>query len=1098
MRRDSSLGNQPLMDLGKDKTVQQLVERLLKRKPSDPPISLAGTWGSFARLLAAYVYQTLQRPVLFVCAHIDDADAAGDDLQVFSGRAAETLPVWEVPDATADAADEIGSQRIRLALNLARQREKGPVCPFLLSTSIQALIQPVPSITNLLEGGLTLQTGRPYDLEELEGKLLDWGFESVEQVDIPGQFARRGGILDIYPSAVVFEGSTEQSETKPIRIEFFGDTVESIRTIDLDTQRSGGSLKWVQIVNPSGQQVFETGELFLNLLPEETIVFLEEPVELAEVAEVFFSRVDNPKGLYRWESVYQALQRFSAVEISRFAHQAQTLPLAVGSILELEQRQAATWKDHKQILTALLDKARENDVFLYCENHAEIHRIKEIIQESGDRIPPTFHLEIGAIHQGFCIRSLKVLVAAHHELFGRSLMRRRVRTIRTASPVDSLLDLNKGDIIVHVSYGIGKYRGIESIQTHGQTQEYLTLEYADKVKIHVPASQIHLVHKFVGTMPTRPPLSKIGSKKWEQQKQRVAQHVQELAEELLQVQAKRQQIGGFAFGPDTHWQTEFEEAFAYEETPDQQKAAEEIKQDMEAAVPMDRLLCGDVGYGKTELAMRAAFKAVCAGKQVAVLVPTTVLSVQHGKTFSERFADFPVRIAVLNRFTPPAQVRQILSDARQGRLDILIGTHRLLSDDVGFHDLGLLIIDEEQRFGVEHKERLKRFRVNVDILTLTATPIPRTLHMSLLGLRDISSLATPPLDRRSVVTHICRYDPETIRKAILFEVSRDGQVFYLYNRVRTIEQEAARLRMILNDPKIRVDVVHGQMGKHHLEEAMIRFVTGQTQVLVCSTIIEAGLDIPNANTLIVRDADRFGLAQLHQLRGRVGRYKHRAYAYLLLPENRPVSPLAARRLKAIEDFSQLGAGFRIALRDLEIRGAGNLLGPEQSGHIHTVGYEMYCRLLAEAVRRLKNEPAVHPPETQIDLGFAGVIPRSYIASDRQRMEVYRRLGQASTLEDIEQIENELRDIFGPIPPKVQQVLQITQIRVLAQRHGLKSILLQGADLVFRFSDRARPADLFARAPGRIAVPDPETVYMRLEKSCLEPSTLLAILRKLLR
>ncbi|HOK65580.1 MAG TPA: transcription-repair coupling factor [Anaerohalosphaeraceae bacterium] len=1098
MRDGSCSGTHQSMDLGKDKTVRQLLERLRGRTPSDPPIAVEGTWGSFARLLAAYVHQELQRPVLFVSAHIDDADDAGDDLEVFSGRAAETLPVWESPQAALDAADEIGSQRVRIALNLARRQRGGSIRPFLMSASIQALMQPVPSADSLLGGGLTLQVGNAYDIENLAAKLLEWGFEPVEQVDIPGQFARRGGILDIYAAAAVSEQSQEASAAEPIRIEFFGDEIESIRTIDLDTQRSGRSLKWVQIVNPPAQQVFDKSELFFNLLPEETIVFLEEPLELAEVAEVFLSRLEDPRGFYRWESIYQAVRRFSAVEISRFGGGAEALRLDVGSIQELEHRQAGTWKDHKQTLAALLDKARDYDVFLYCENHAEIQRTKEILQEEGRTIPLSFHLELGTVHQGFCIRSLKVIVASHHELFGRSLMRRRVRAIRTASPVDSLLDLTKGDIVVHVSYGIGKYVGMESIPMHGQMQEYLTLEYADKVKIHVPVSQIHLVHKFVGTMPTRPPLSKIGTKKWEQQKQRVAQHVQELAEELLQIQAKRQQMGGFAFGPDTHWQKEFEEAFAYEETPDQLKAAEEIKRDMEAPVPMDRLLCGDVGYGKTELAMRAAFKAVCAGKQVAVLVPTTVLSVQHGRTFAERFADFPVSIAVLNRFTPPAQVRQILSDARQGRLDILIGTHRLLSDDVGFHDLGLLIIDEEQRFGVEHKERLKRFRVNVDILTLTATPIPRTLHMSLLGLRDISSLATPPLDRRSVVTHVCRFDPETIRKAILFELARDGQVFYLYNRVQTIEQEAARVRAILNDPKITVDIVHGQMSKHHLEDAMIRFVTGQTQVLVCSTIIEAGLDIPNANTLIVRDADRFGLAQLHQLRGRVGRYKHRAYAYLLLPESRPISPLAARRLKAIEDFSQLGAGFRIALRDLEIRGAGNLLGPEQSGHIHTVGYEMYCRLLADAVRRLKNEPVVQPPQTVMDLGFAPVIPKSYIASDRQRMEVYRRLGQACTPQDVERLREELRDIFGPIPTKVQQVLESAEIRILAQRHGLKSILLQESDLIFRFSDDAKPADLFARAPGRVTITDPKTVYLRLDKTYLEPSTLLAILRKMLR
>lgn len=1085
------------MDLHNDKIVAQIIDHLRKAKPEDPPLAVEGAWGSFARLLAAHLHTELKRPILFVSPHIDDADNAGDDLQVFCNQPIETFPVWEGQEAELDATDEIGAQRMRLALNLALQKQQ-PGRPFLITTCIQALHQPVPRVEDLLSKGLSLAAGHAVDPDTIADWLLDHNFERTDRVDIPGQFARRGGILDIFAPVATTGRQHSSSQAQPVRIEFFGDQIESIRTIDLDSQRSGDPLEQIQIIAPVISETFENTELFINLLPADTLIILEEPVEIAEVSEVFFSRIDNPRGLYRFEAIYKTIGKFTCLEISRFGGGESSLRLDVTSAQEFEHKTHAAWKDHKQTLEALLERAVDHQVYLYCENHAEIQRTQEILKETHPDLPASFHLPLGFIKQGFIIRSLNIIIVSHHEVFGRYSVRRRIRSIRTASPIDSLLDLQKGDIVVHISYGIGKYIGIEMMEKGSGFEEYLTIEYADKVKIHVPTTNIHLVHKFVGALPKRPPLSKIGTKKWEQQKDRVSRNVQELAAELLEVQARREKMGGYSFGPDTLWQKEFEQAFLYEETPDQLTAADEIKKDMVLTKPMDRLLCGDVGYGKTELAMRAAFKAIGAGKQVALLVPTTVLCVQHGRTFAERFADFPVNIAVLNRFNTPKETKKILSDARQGKLDILIGTHRLLSGDVGFKDLGLLIIDEEQRFGVEHKERLKRFRVNVDILTMTATPIPRTLHMSLLGLRDISSLSTPPLDRRSVVTQVCRYDPEKIRKAILFEAARDGQVFYLHNRVRTIEQEAFKLKQILKTPDINIDIAHGQMHKHELEDAMIRFVKGQTQVLVCSTIIEAGLDIPNANTIIVTDADRFGLAQLHQLRGRVGRYKHRAYAYMLLPKSRTISPIAGRRLKAIEEFSQLGAGFRIALRDLEIRGAGNILGPEQSGHIHTVGYEMYCRLLAEAVHKLKNEPIEQSPSTVIDLGFTATIPKSYIPSDRQRMDVYRRIGQAKTGNDLKYLIEELRDLFGPVPPNVEILLDLAEIRILADRWNIKSLLLHGPDLIFKFPEGTESADLFTRAPGRVAIPDPNTIHLRLEKSYLEPPTLIPVLRKLLK
>ncbi|MEN6308047.1 MAG: transcription-repair coupling factor [Anaerohalosphaeraceae bacterium] len=1085
------------MNLTQDKTICDLVSRL--EQTAKGVVKADGTWGSFAPLLATHIAKTLTRPLLYISPHIDDADRVCDDLQTFGGTPAQTFPVWESPPGNEDnLTDEIGSQRLRLVLELS-QPVGGPRSG-MISTSVQALNQPIPKVDTLRRRGLELAAGKTLDPQDIITWLVEAGFERTDSVDYPGQFAHRGGILDIFAPVSLASAGSSVSEPQAVRVEFFGDQIESIRLIDLDTQRSGEALKQITLVAAVGQtlSMAQATELFLNVLPPETIVVLEEPIQIAEVSEVFLGRLDDPRGMFSWEAIYKALRRFTCLEISRFAADSDSIHLDVTSAQEFEHKAGSLWKEGRNALTDLIERAVDCRVILYCENQAEMTRVKEILQQTAGGIPPHLKLRTGFVSQGFILRGLRTIVISHHELFGQASVRRRIRTLRSVSPIDSMMDLHKGDYVVHVAYGIGRFLGIEMMEKAGRTGEYLTIEYADKVRIHVPASNIHLVHKFIGSMPRRPMLSRIGTKKWEKQKQQVAVGVEELAAELLEVQAQRQKLGGFAFGADTLWQKEFEESFPYQETPDQLTSADQIKRDMAEAIPMDRLLCGDVGYGKTELAMRAAFKAVQAGKQVAVLAPTTVLCVQHGRTFAERFAEFPITIEVLNRFTPPKQVRDILYAARQGKVDILVGTHRLLSDDVGFKDLGLLVIDEEQRFGVEHKERLKRFRVNVDVLTMSATPIPRTLHMAMIGLRDISSLATPPLDRRSVATRVCRFDRDTIRKAIRFELGREGQVFYLHNRVQTINGAAQIVRDIIADDSVKVDVAHGQMHKHELEDAMVRFVKGQTQVLVCSTIIEAGLDIPNANTMIIVDADRFGLSQLHQLRGRVGRYKHRAYAYLLLPPSRPVNPIAAKRLKAIEEFSQLGSGFRIALRDLEIRGAGNILGPEQSGHINTVGYELYCQLLGEAVAKLRNEPVEQPAMTAIDLGFHVGIPKNYIASDRQRLEVYRRAGQMRTAADIRHFEEELRDLFGPLPDSVRTLLDIAELRMYAARWKIRSLIVQGMDLIFSFEEGAYTADLFARSPGRVSIPDPRTVYVRLDKTYFEPHTLTSVLRKLLK
>jgi transcription-repair coupling factor (superfamily II helicase) len=1095
------------MNLGSDRTVAEIISRL--KTADNRVVKIAGTWGSFAPLLALHIHQQLKKPILYISPHLDDADNVVDDLIAFGGKNIETLPGW-AGEELIDATDEISSTRARLVLKLASSAGGG-ANHGIISASIQAIMQPVSKPAKLLEKGLVLETGKTIEMEKATEWLVDNGFEAVAQIDLPGQFVKRGGIIDIFAPV-----TAHSSQPVAVRIEFFGDTIESIRTIDLDTQRSSGHIDNITITAAVLDNSSDNQTNFLETIDPDTIIFIQEPSEVQEVADVFIRRVDRPGNLYNWNKIFEKISAFKQVSISRFASDTDNIELRIKSVQQFEAKSGPLWSGHKAGLQQLTQMAKDGwDVYLYCETDAEVKRIHEIINENKE--PPAlslglcdknFHMPVGFVHRGFIIESLKTVVATHHELFGQAIIRRTTRPISSAIPVDSSADLNKGDYVVHINYGIGKFKGVETIEKDGGKSEFLTIQYADSALVHVPVQNIGFVQKYIGTTAIRPKLSKIGTKKWESQKNKIAAAVKDLAAELLEIQAKRQSMQGIAFGVDSNWQREFEESFLYQETPDQESCSEQIKIDMQKPVPMDRLLCGDVGYGKTELAMRAAFKAIEAGKQVAVLVPTTVLCVQHERTFSQRFADFPVTVESVNRFKTKQQATEIIKRTKQGKVDILIGTHRLLSKDVGFKDLGLLIIDEEQRFGVEHKEKLKKMRINVDILTMTATPIPRTLHMALLGLRDISSLATAPLDRRAIVTQVKKYDDELIKRAINLELNRQGQVFFVHNRVQSIKKFADEIQRLL--PDIKIAIAHGQMHKHELEKTMIKFVLGEVDVLVCSAIIESGIDIPNANTIIVNDADRFGLAQLHQLRGRVGRFKHRAYGYFLLPRTRTISPVAVKRLKAIEEYSQLGAGFKIALRDLEIRGAGNILGPEQSGHINTIGFELFCKLLADAVKRLRKEPLEKAPAAVIDLGFSIYIPRNYIQSDSQRMNVYRRIAAARTSQDLARLEDELNDMFGRICPEVQKLLELAEIRILASAHGIRAITISGNDIVFAFEPSFAEAmegrqeggkkiyDIFAGAPGKVRIPDPLTVHIRLEKNYLQPDTICAVLRKILR
>jgi len=1061
-------------------------------------LRIGGVWGSSAPLIAAALGRLAGRCVLLLAGHIDAADDAADDIEVFTRAGVQLFPAWEVDVGTDHLNDEITGERLRVCNLLARPAGEREEPVEFLAAPVLALLQPVPSPEALEAGRLELAAGGEQDIDALCAWLLDAGFERVEQVDQQGEFARRGGIVDILPAGAA----------QPVRVEFFGDEIDSIRRFDLDTQRSTDQLGRYTVTRLApgldGPQKATTS--LLSYLPDDAVVCMIEPAEVIELAGQLYDRTRGLGGkiaaaMQSPEEVFRGIARLPLVELTAFqkgtdavspGDEAEKRHLSPFSIRSLERLAVGT----HEALTELGELSEVADVWVYCENPAEEQRFAELLKTKYPKLSGRVRTAIGHVAGGFHWPEERLVVVGHHEVFRRYAKRRRIRRVRAGRPIESLLDLHEGEYVVHVAHGIGKFEGLKLIERDGRSEEFLAVRFAGGSVLHVPASRIDLVQKYIGSRKFRPSLSRLGGSSWPRKKQRVTEAVRDLAAEMIRVQALRRTMPGVSFPRSSDWQRRFAEEFIYSETEDQVSTMRQLDEDMAAGRPMDRLLCGDVGYGKTELAMRAAFKAVETGRQVAVLVPTTVLAGQHLRTFRERMADYPFEVEALSRFRTPGEQARICRRLKEGKLDVVIGTHRLLSGDVQFRDLGLLIIDEEQRFGVEHKEHIKALRATVDVLTMTATPIPRTLHMALLGLRDISSLATPPLDRRAIHTEVCRYSDSLIRQAILRELSRQGQVFYVHNRVFNIESIAEHLRQLV--PEARVAVAHGQMREHRLEETMLRFVRQEIDVLVCTTIIESGLDIPTANTMIIQDADRFGLAALHQLRGRVGRYKHRAHCYLLLPQRRSVSPVAAKRLKAIEEFSDLGAGFQIAMRDLEIRGAGNILGREQSGHIAAVGYELYCQLLERTVRELRGEETPERPEVHLELGIDAYIPRSYVPSQRQRMEIYRRLVACRTVEEIGQLRDDLADACGPVPGEVETLLELAEVRVLAGRLGIRSVILMGPDLVFAVGDFETARGVFDGAAGSVRLPDEQTVHWRLPPPYRQMPTLIRILLGRLR
>ena len=1093
-----------------------------------------GAWGSACALTAATLHhQQPDKNLLIVLPSIRDLDEFAEQLAEFLPSHCELLqfPAWETLPEEHDVTDAVFATRLNVVTTLnqppdppspATQTSPAPAddpWSFSMDTStmevpeaaspksgiatqknnddtiganriiitcLPALLQPVPSRTSIQKATRKLCVADELHLESLLDWLTERAFDRVSAVELPGEFSVHGGILDIYPP----------TESDPIRIELFGDEIESIRSFNVETQRRINDLDFVAItatqpvranqkpqpgdsVKPHAA-IAESSESLLDSLPSNSFVALSDMASAISEGKLYLQRLTNPVGMFSVNSTMARLTEYPSVTIDGLAADSfeKTCHLKIESV----ERFTGTGSD---ALIDLADSLGKNDrVLLACHNDAEKQRLGELISETEKtddiRLSQRVTLCTGRIGRGFRFIELGLLVVSDNELFSRAQVRRvksRKRPHDTRA-IDTFLDLKDGDLVVHVTQGIARYRGMSLMESDGEKEEHLLLEFRDTVVVYVPASLIHLVQKYIGPAKTSPELSKFGGTAWDKKKEKVAAAVTDMASDMLKLQAERDSKPGLQSPPDSEMQAEFEQAFPYTETPDQATAIADLKVDMERQRPMDRLICGDVGFGKTEVAIRAAFKAVDNGRQVAMLVPTTVLAEQHYRTFCDRMAEFPVTVEMLSRFRSAKEQKQILERLAKGEVDILIGTHRLVSKDVHFRNLGLLIIDEEQKFGVKVKEKLKHLRLEVDVLTMTATPIPRTLHLSLLGIRDISSLTTPPRDRMPIETHVGRYDESLVRSAIIRELNRGGQVYFVHNRVHDIEKIASQIRAIV--PEASVAIVHGQLNPDALEYEMLRFVKGEADILLATTIIESGLDIPNANTMIIHQADIYGLADLHQLRGRVGRDRHRAYCYLMLEQGRVVTTKATRRLTAIEEYSELGAGFRIAMRDLEIRGAGNLLGTEQSGSIAAVGYELYCQLLENAVRGLKKQPFRYQAHCKIDLPISTYLPDRFIADQKLKIEIYRRLSQTNSLETLSELEEELRDRFGPIPTPAKRMLLLRELNLRAIAWKIENIHLENGYAVLRYKDAKLIKMLSFLHKGHLRVVDAHDAYWPLD------------------
>jgi transcription-repair coupling factor (superfamily II helicase) len=1065
-------------------TFQSLVQSLPNRGADRSLTGLPGS--SSAVLVAALTEELPQRVFLLVAPTPADAERWLADLSVLSPDVTRLYPQRE-GFGEDEPHLEIAGERVETIAAVLAGKVR------VLVTTLRATAELTQMPLAVERGRVSLSRGSSARLSEVVEQLAKLGYQRRPSVLDVAQFAVRGGIIDLYGFGMA----------APARVEWLGDEIVSIRNFDLDTQRSEKEIEEVTAlpvaattarpldetvgrsdgqtvgggssdmpgnvlsvgarsdatVRPSDRPTAADRRSLLDLLPPDSIVVATEGLELADVGRAWGEAVHHIEVARRRGEDVQGRETIlldPAIWAERWGRFARVW--INGGTPDVDFKIFAPQPIERDI-SRIAALARDVPVMVLCDNEGQLERLEELLEaaDPASRRPGAFlTLALGALHGGFAMPGLTVLT--DHEIFRRARRIRRPRRYRQAVSSSAVGSLTPGAYVVHLEHGIGIYRGIANIMIGDGALEVAVLEYEGGDRLSVPLYRLDQIEPFRATTENGadappPRLDRLGSTRWRKQRETTERAIRELAVELIDLYARRSLATGFPFPPDTRWQRELESAFLYEDTPDQRSATEAVKKDLERARPMDRLIVGDVGYGKTEVAVRAAFKAVQAGKQVAVLVPTTILAEQHGRTFSERMADFPVRIAVLSRFRTAKEQKEVLVRLKKGEVDIIIGTHRLLSPDVEFHDLGLMVVDEEHRFGVKHKERLKALRLEVDVLTLTATPIPRTLHLALSGLRDMTLIETPPRDRSPVLTFVEPWDDELLEEALARELDRGGQTFFVHNRIETIEPISDRVRRLA--PRARVAVAHGQMKESELDSVMRQFVGGDVDILVSTMIVESGLDVPNANTMIVNQADQFGLAQLYQLRGRVGRGHRRAYCYLLISDH--ADHEAEQRLEVLEHHTELGSGYRIALRDLELRGAGNLLGADQSGHAHAVGFDLYQRWLGDAVRALKGEAAgeIFPPPDVLFDGSAHLAD-SYVPDEDAKLDFYRRLARVTRPSEIATLREELRDRFGPPPDEAERLLTICELRVLGAQLGLETVIVKGDEARLNFRAGAVP------------------------------------------
>ncbi len=1033
-----------------------------------------GITGAQKSVLIAAAFQQAARPTVIMTASHETSELLRTDLMSLLPEVTVVeLPAIDIVTFAAAAKSvELAARRMDVLSRMARGEN------IIILATAEAAMQKVLPKQEFLNSRVTLTRGGAVKREELVHSLVGFGYERVDQVDSAGQFSIRGGIIDIF---AVNRGL-------PLRAELFGDEVDSLREFDPANQRSVQELALADIMPLTEPEYSGRPAVFASYLPAGATLIFDEPARFREqLSKLVKENPDIKRRVFAWTDLIAACQAYNVVYLSLLlqkipnAQPAEIISITAKGIapfhrqLDMLITEIKGWQDKKYTIALFMPS---QDKAVTIQQNLAQEGISAIMAEAGHvpLKPGVVVVSAGALSGGFEFPQAKLVVLTELDIFGRQKKKRRPR-VGKDQQITYFRDINLGDYVVHVNHGIGKYVGVETLEVGGVHKDYLHIRYAGDDKLYVPTDQVSLLQKYIGAEGEVPRLSKMGGSDWLKVKTRAKAAVADMAKELIELYAQRQLQVGYAFQPDTPWQREFEDAFPYEETPDQLQAIAEVKRDMEQPRPMDRLLCGDVGFGKTEVAIRAAFKAVMSGKQVAVLVPTTVLAQQHYQTFSSRFAGFGTVVDVVSRFRSAKEQKATLQKLALGQVDVLIGTHRILQADVVFKDLGLLIVDEEQRFGVAQKEKMKRWRANLDVLTLSATPIPRTLHMSLVGARDMSIIETPPEDRFPVQSYVVEYNEAIIREAIVRELKRGGQVYFVYNRVQTIDKIRQRLSEILPDATIKTG--HGQMPEELLEQVMLDFYENHDDVLICTSIIENGLDVPNANTIIVYDADHFGLSQLYQMRGRVGRSHRMAYAYFTYRRDKVLTEVAEKRLQAIKEFAELGSGFKIAMRDLEIRGAGNILGREQHGHIVSVGFEMYCRLLDEAVEELKTGKVfVPPPEPIIELNIDAYLTGAYISDAMHKIEIYQRIAAIRQEEHLTELTDELIDRFGEPPLPVTNLLAVARIKNMARRLGVRLIAERGGRIEIVFGDNPNVADgglvtaknLF---PGKLAfVPGP--------------------------